>query len=101
MVVVVNLVLIARGKGGRRCGGRTCAAQHNGAGLGLGDAGEVDEAVLPDGDLLDELTLPQLGLLRMVEGAGDVPACRATDRPPREGVHGSHRCFRRPRHKKY
>lgn len=56
-------------------GVRTGAAQHDGARLGLGHPREVDEAVLPDGDLLDQLALSQLSLLRVVERAGDVTPC--------------------------
>ena len=53
----------------------TCAAQHDGARLRLGDAAEVDEAVLADHDLLNQLGVAQLGRLRRVKGAGDVAAC--------------------------
>lgn len=57
--------------------GLTRAAQHNGAGLGLCDAAEVDEPVLANHDLLDQLGVAQLRVLRRIEGAGDVAACGA------------------------
>mmetsp|Transcript_6020 Transcript_6020/g.20586 ORF Transcript_6020/g.20586 Transcript_6020/m.20586 type:complete len:249 (-) Transcript_6020:1088-1834(-) len=49
-------------------------AQHDGAGLALLHAREVDELVLPDHDLLDQLARAQLDVLRPVERARDVPA---------------------------
>ena len=53
----------------------TGAAEDDGAGFAHGGAGEVDEAVLPDHDLLDQLAPPQLHRARVLKRARDLPAC--------------------------
>ena len=53
----------------------TGSAQDDGAGLGLGHAAEVYQPVLANHDLLDQLAVPQLDLLWVIKGGGDLPAC--------------------------
>lgn len=54
---------------------RTGSSQHDGAGFAHGAAAEVDEAVLPDHDLLDQRAVPQLRGLRVVKCRRDLTAC--------------------------
>mmetsp|Transcript_40486 Transcript_40486/g.96218 ORF Transcript_40486/g.96218 Transcript_40486/m.96218 type:complete len:301 (-) Transcript_40486:646-1548(-) len=53
---------------------RRGAAEHDGAGLRLGDAAELDELILPDHHLFDDLAFPEGDVLRIVERRRDFAA---------------------------
>lgn len=57
---------------------RTCAPQHDGAGFSQLDAGEMYHPVVPDHDLLYQLAVAQLDLLRLIKEGCNFSTCRPT-----------------------